>query len=315
MFKEQQIRSVLFYLSVAVFFAGLPMILSSALGYKFNSRTFKFTKTGIISLKTQPAGADVYLNGKSLETKTPATVNELLPGSYNIKIELKGHYPWVYQANVEPRKVTRFEKIILFPNLPDIKQLNQDKISCFWIDREGGRIYYFNQDENILYKSNLDGERFEEIGSIPAEFSPLPKELKISPDRQSMLLFNARQVCILDIKSQGALSYSQPPVFFTFSNKQINNIFWHSDSFHFIIITEKSVEVLEAEEKSTPVKLLNLNRRSSDIYYDTNKDTLYFMDLQKGEDGVLYNNAYKFELSNQENLLNDLIKLRKNGQE
>ena len=110
MFKEQEIRAVLFYLCVAVFFAGLPVILSFSLGYKFNPRTFKFTQTGIISLKTQPAAADVYLNGKPLDMKTPATINELLPGSYNVKVGLKGYYPWIYQANVEPRKVTRFEK-------------------------------------------------------------------------------------------------------------------------------------------------------------------------------------------------------------
>jgi len=314
MSKEQEIRSVLFYLSVAVFFAGLPVILSFSLGYKFNPHTFKFTKTGIISLKTQPSGADVYLDGKLLDMKTPATINELIPGSYTLKIELRGHYPWIYPVNVEPRKVTRFEKIILFPSRTNIKQLNQVKISCFWLDREGDRIYYFNQDENILYKSDLDGGRFEEIGSIPVEFSPLPKEFKISSDRQKLLLINAHQVCVLSLRSQGSLSYSKPSVIFNFSNKQINDVFWHSDSYHFILVTDKDVEVLEAEENSTPVNLVNLNKRNSGIFYDTDKDTLYFMDFQKGDDGLLYNNVYKLELNNKENLLNDLIRLRKNAE-
>ncbi len=302
-------------MSVTVFLTGLPLILSFSLGYKFNPRTFKFTKTGIISLKTQPQGADVYLDGRLLGEKTPLTINELLPGSYSLKISLKRHYPWIAQVNVQPRKVARFEKIILFPNRPNIKQLNQDKISFFWVDKEGGRIYFFNQDENILYKSNLEGEKFEEIGSIPQEFSSLPKELKISPDRQRMLIFNAHQICALTLKSQGDLSYIKAPVILNFSNKQINNVFWHSDSYHLILITDRDVEVLETEENSNPVILVSLKNKNTDIFYDMDKDALYFMDSQRGADGILYNNTYKLELNNKENLLDDLIKLRQNEKE
>lgn len=314
MLNEQRIRGFLFYLSVAVFITGLPLILSSSLGYKFNPHTFKFTKTGIISLKTEPQGADVYLDGRLLQDKTPVTVNELLPGLYDLKIELKRHYPWVSRVSVEPRKVTRFEKIILFPDRPNIKQLNQDKISFFWVDKDGQRIYYLNQEENILYKSNLEGERFEEAGSMPSGFSSLPKELKISPDRQKMLIFNSRQVCALTLKNQGDLSYSRAPVILSLSNKHINNVYWHSDSYHLVLVTDKDIEVLEIEENSNPVILAPLGRKNPGVFYDTDKDTLYFMDSQKGSDGILYNNAYKLELNNKENLLNDLIKLRQNAQ-
>ncbi|MDO8661798.1 MAG: PEGA domain-containing protein [Candidatus Omnitrophota bacterium] len=315
MSNEQRIRGALFYLSVAVFLTGLPLILSFALGYKFNPRTFKFTKTGIISLKTQPQGADVYLDGKLLNDKTPVTINELLPGPYSLKIELKRHYPWVAQVNVEPRKVARFERIILFPDRPNIKQLNQDKVSSFWVDKEGGRVYYFNQEENILYKSNLEGEKFEEIGSIPQGFSSLPKELKISHDRQQMLIFSAHQICALTLKGQGDLAYLKAPVILKFPNKQVNNVFWHSDSYHLILVTDKDVEVLESDENSKPVILVSLNSKNPGIFYDTDKDALYFMDSQRGEDGILYNNTYKLELSNKENLLDDLIKLRQNAQD
>ncbi len=314
MSNEQRIRGALFYLSVAVFLTGLPLILSFSLGYKFNPRTFKFTKTGIISIKTQPPGADIYLDGKLLDAKTPATINELLPGSYSLKLELKEHYPWISEINVESRKVTRFEKIILFSNLPNIKQLNQDKVSFFWLDKESRRIYYLNREENILYKSDLNGERFEEIGSLPEEFSALPKELKISPDRQKMVIFNAHQISVLYLNSQGALSYAQAAVTLNFSDRQINNVFWHSDSYHLILVTDRNVEVMEIDDKSAPVSLVNLNRKNSGFFYNPDEDTLYFRDSQKGADGNFYDNVYKLELSNKENILSDLIKLRQNAE-
>ena len=191
MFNEQRIRAFLFYLSLVVFFAGLPPILSFALGYKFNPATFKFTKTGIISIKTQPEGVNVYLNGKLFPEKTPATINELLPGQYSLKLEMDYYYPWVSQVKVEARKVVRLEKIILFPKRTYIKQLNQERIASFWLDKENKKIYYFNPEENILYVSDLNGEKFEEIGSLPEGFSSPPKEIKVSLDREKILIFNA----------------------------------------------------------------------------------------------------------------------------
>jgi PEGA domain len=315
MSNEQRIRAVLFYLSITVFFAGLPLILSFSLGYKFNPRTFKFTKTGIISLKTQPQGASVYLDGKLLNEKTPATIAELLPGSYSVRLELKRHYPWVSQVNVEPRKVERFEKIILFPKRSNIKQLNQDRVTHFWMDKEEGKLYYFNQDENILYKSNLDGDRFEEIGSIPEEFSLPPKEIKISPDRQKMLIFNGHQISVIALKPKEESAYMGAPVILYFPGKYIHNVFWHSDSYHLILVTDRNIEVLESEDKPNPVNLVSLSKRAPEVFYDTDKGTLYFMDSQRGADGGYYDNVYRLELSGKEYLLNNLMNLRQNAKE
>ncbi|MBP7836181.1 MAG: PEGA domain-containing protein [Candidatus Omnitrophica bacterium] len=315
MSNDQRIRAVLFYLSVAIFFTGLPVILSSSLGYKFNPRTLKFTKTGIISLKTQPPGASIYLDGKLLNDKTPATINELLPGSYNVKLELKYHYPWLFQVNVEPRKVVRLEKIILFPTRSNIEQLNQDKVSRFWVDRDNGRIYYLNQEGNVLYESDFKGERFKEIGNVPLGFIPFPKELKLSPDKEKMLLFNAHQVAVFYSGPQGDLPYVQPPVILNFTGQQINNVFWHSDSYHLVLVTDRSVKVTEIQAKSSPVNLVNLNRRASEVFYETHNDTLYFMDSQAGDDGISYDNVYKLELNKKAVPFNELMKLRQNDKE
>ncbi|MCX5711685.1 MAG: PEGA domain-containing protein [Candidatus Omnitrophica bacterium] len=142
MYIEQRIRAILFYLSVLVFITTLPFILSFALGYKFNPKTLHFTKAGIIVLKTQPGSASIYLNDKLLDAKTPATIDELLPGTYQVKLTIENYYPWVDSIQVEAGKVSRFEKIILFPLRPQVTQLNQDRVTSFWIDEPSGLIYY-----------------------------------------------------------------------------------------------------------------------------------------------------------------------------
>ena len=314
MFSEQRLRAFLFYLSLAVFFLGLPPILSFALGYKFNPRSFKFTQTGIISLKTQPENVTVYLDGKLLAQKTPATINELLPGAYDLKLELKDFYPWMVKVKVWPRKVSRFEKIILFPRRPDIKHLNQERVSSFWLDKDNNRAYYFNQEDNILYQSNSDGDKFEELGSLPANFNYPPLDLKVSPDKEKMLLFSAHQILILNLKPQGQLSYSQPPVILEYPAQKINNIFWHSDSYHLVLITDRNIDVLEAEAESRPINLVRLNKKSSVVIYDTERDELYFIDSQKSPGGSVYDNVYKLELSSKA-FLRDKLKAEKNGRE
>lgn len=315
MFSEQKIRGVLFYLSVAAFFLGIPFILSFALGYKFNPHTFKFTKTGLISIKTQPQGARIYLDSKLFSEKTPAIINELLPGAYSIRIELGEYYSYGAQVNVEPRRITRLEKVILFPIRPNIKQLNQGKIASFCVDKEKGSIYYLNQDENTIYKSDLEGEKFEEIGSLPEGFNYPPKELKVSSDGGKILIFNNHQICVVYLNQEDNLPYYQPSFILNYPARQIEHVFWHSDSYHLLLITDKDIIVIEANPKSNQISLVNLNNRISRFFYDVDKDTLYFPDYQRGADGVVYENIYKLELNGKTSILNNMIKLKQNERE
>ena len=308
---EQKIRSVLFYLSLFIFLIGLPFILSFALSYRFNPRTFKFAKTGLIALKTQPQGADIYLDGKLLNEKTPVTINELLPGRYNIRLELERHYPWVGEVSVETGKVTRLEKIILFPLRPNITQLNIEKISSFLMDEEKERIYYIDQEDNIIYKSDLEGESFKEVGSLP-QINPLPKKWKVSPDKEKLLGFNLHQIAIIYLNLQNDSSAAGFPFVLEYSKHKIVDVFWHSDSYHLILITDRNIAVLEANPQTIPLNLVNLNKENISTFYDEAKDTLYFLDSQKAADGKLYDNVYKLELSTKIYPFQELIKTRSN---
>ena len=73
--------------------------------------------------------------------------------------------------------------------------------------------------------------------------------------------------------------------------------------------------MFEIAVKPNPVNLVNLNKKISEAFYDPDADTLYFMDSQKGADGIFYDNVYKLELNKKADLLNDLISLRQNAKE
>ena len=299
---EQKIRAFLFYLGVFIFFIGLPFILSSALSYKFNPRIFRFTKAGLIALKTQPQGASIYLNGALLNEKTPATINELLPGEYNLRLELENYYPWSAWVSVEAGNVRRMDKIILFPLLPDIKQLNKEKISSFWVDKEKDKVYYLNQEESIIYKSDLEGENFELIGSFPP-MRPLPIKWKISPDKEKLLSFNPHQIVVVNLRPSHKPYPTESPLVLDFPDRKIIDIFWHSDSYHLILITDSNIEVQEAILQSVPLDIVDLNKKNVSAFYDENKDMLYFIDNQKAADGKFYDNLFKLELGTKFSLI------------
>ncbi len=300
----------MFYLSVLIFLIGLPFILSFALGYKFDRRAFKFTKTGLLVLKTQPSGASVYLEDKLLNVKTPATISELLPGRYSLRIELEKHYPWLNEVNVDAGKVTRLEKIILFPLRSNIKQLNRDRLSSFWIDEERATIYYINPEDNSIYKSDLEGRNSEKV----VDFLPLQPpaiKWKLSSDKEKLLYFNAHQIGIAYLEPQNKISKEQAFVL-SYTDDKIIDVFWHSDSYHLILVGSKSIEALEAQPQGGPVALVNLNKRNTSCFYDTRTDTLYFLDSERAADDNLYDNLYKLELNTRAFPLQELIKLKSN---
>lgn len=309
MSAEQRIRAVLFYFSVFVFLAGLPFILASGLGYKFNTRTFKFTKTGLIAIKTQPQGALVYFENRLINEKTPTTLNELLPGKYSLKLELEGHYPYFREVEVEEGKVSRLEKVILFPLRADIKQLNKEKLSSIFLDESRGMVYYVNQEENTIFKSDMFGEHFEKSAKF-LPLAPPAKQWKLSGDKEKILCFNLHQIEVIYLERNNQPFIKEAVFILNYPNDAINDVYWYGDSYHIILIANTRIDILEANPQSNPVTLVRLNKKNAPGFYDIRTDSIYFLDSQQAADGKAYDNLYKLELSSKSFYLQDLIKLK-----
>ena len=292
----QRIRSLLFYFSVFLFFTCLPFIIAFALGYKFNAHSLKFSKTGLIYIKTQPEGARVYLNGKLIPQRSPVSIFELASGVYKIVLELAQYYPWKGEVDVEAGKALRIDKIILFPLRPNLEQLNQDRFSSFRVDTEKKAIYYLDQDNKIIYKSNLDGSNFQDIASLQDNLTQIVG-WDISPDKKRFFIFNYHQISVTLFEAQGDYDYLDSPVLLDYFQEKIINVFWHSDSYHLIVLTNKHVGVIESRAGALPINLVKLNKEEAAAFYDLKEDALYFNDSQKSSEGTVYNNLYKLELS------------------
>ncbi len=307
MITFQKTRGVLFYLSLFLFFAGLPLIIFSALGYKFNTNTLRFVKTGLIYIKTQPEGAKIYLNGKLFSAKTPASIDELIPGVYKINLELESYYSWKGEVDVEAGHASRLDKIILFPVEPDIKQLSQEEFSSFRITPEKKLIYYLDQKKKIVYRSDLDSSSFEDIASLPHEFLQITG-WDVSRDNKKLFIFNPHQISVVFFDTQNDYEYAGSFVFLEYGGEKITNVFWHSDNYHLVILTDKHIQIIESSFLTKPVNLVDLNSIDPLAFYDNKEDVLYFTDTSKESVDKSRHNLYRLELSSNLYFLEKLIK-------
>lgn len=132
------IRRILFLIFMVAFIVIAPLISLYAAGYKIklswpiNVKEI-LQKTGMFVFDTEPGGAKIYINNKPRQLffkkyflnkdenfiKTPAKIKNILPGEYDIKLELDGFWPWQKKLSIYPGQATIVKNICLFKkNLP-----------------------------------------------------------------------------------------------------------------------------------------------------------------------------------------------------
>lgn len=99
-----KIRVAIIILTALV--VGFGGILASfyARGLRFNWKTFKFSPTGILVIKSDPEAAQVFINAE-LKTATNATVS-LAPGTYDVAVKKEGYLSWYKRLTIEKEVVT-----------------------------------------------------------------------------------------------------------------------------------------------------------------------------------------------------------------
>jgi len=113
---SQPTRNFLAYLfgTLTVVF-GTILLVALATGWQYDFTTGELRDTGLIIMSSEPQGATIKLNGKTLEQKTPYRATNSLPGLYSIQYEKAGYRPWLKQASVEAERVSFADYVWLLP--------------------------------------------------------------------------------------------------------------------------------------------------------------------------------------------------------
>lgn len=135
-------------LSLAILVGISTVLYLYTSGYRLEkslNNTIDVTKTGMISAKSFPEGASVYLNGK-LETATNDTVSGIEPGSHKLKINKKGFVEWTKEIEVFPELVTDITAVLVSES-PRLEPLTNTGAKSPSISPSLNKLAYFSSDD------------------------------------------------------------------------------------------------------------------------------------------------------------------------
>ncbi len=103
------------WLFTLIFLIFAPILVFYTAGYRWNPKKGVVEKNGTVILDSNPNGADIFLNGQRVDQTTPATLQNVAPGTYTMRLEKTGYYPWEKTLPVTQERVTFANEVYLWP--------------------------------------------------------------------------------------------------------------------------------------------------------------------------------------------------------
>lgn len=169
-------------------------------GYRFtrnkDTKTVDIKQTGMISAKSFPEGANVYLNGE-LKTATNGVISGLQPGKYNLRIIKNGFVVWDKEVQVFPELATDITAVLVSQS-PRMEPLTNTGAKEPTISPSLNKIAFFSGDGNApgVWVIPLNGDALSLFRSnpyvvledTPTRFYSKGKSIAWSPDEKSLLV-------------------------------------------------------------------------------------------------------------------------------
>ncbi len=170
-----------------------PAAILLARGYRFDSVNARLIKTGTLVIRSEPRGAKILLNEKSINSTTPIIKRFILPGEYRIELQKKNYHPWKKRINVHESQVTEIfpssNKAILFLTTPQTMTVSTTttEISTPTSTSTNGSYYISTPSNHLKIKSSL----IEDPMVLPEALPLFSKsEIIATPTRQLFLLLD-----------------------------------------------------------------------------------------------------------------------------
>ncbi|MFH1971748.1 MAG: PEGA domain-containing protein, partial [Patescibacteria group bacterium] len=202
-----KIRLIL--VSLTIIIVGSIGIFASfyARGNRFNIEKFKFEPNGILVVKSDPTGSEIYING-DIETTSDANIS-LAPGTYDVSLKKDGFITWNKRLVVEKEIVTEIA-VSLFKSVPSLSPVTLNGSINPVASSDYTKIVYFVPPlENQA--TDKTGLWIVENVNLPIGFSKDPRKItdgnlinsswKFSPDGNDVLLETAQGIFLLNAGS------------------------------------------------------------------------------------------------------------------
>ena len=109
-------RKIVFLIFLGGFLISAPMVILYTAGYRFNFSHLSLVKTGLLSITTEPRGAEIFIDGKTTKKTTPEILKNIIPDNHVIHLEKTGYLPWEKTLEIKERETTFVPHAVLFEN-------------------------------------------------------------------------------------------------------------------------------------------------------------------------------------------------------
>jgi len=151
-FMKKRSRLILLIFCAVLFFFIAPLALFYSQGYRFDFDEKKFVETGGLYIKVSNTPAEIYLDGKFIRKtgllSNSILIKNLLPKKHNIEIKKEGFWSWQKTLEIEEKKVTKIENVLLIKKDISFKPLVAEDVEDFLVSQDGKKTLLRTEEEN-----------------------------------------------------------------------------------------------------------------------------------------------------------------------
>lgn len=192
-------RRIICLLAFLIFIIFTPIIITYAMGYRYNFKKNKFDKLGMLSITLKQDDINIYINDELYEKRVKKypfipkvffskiehskdIMISLLPGEYNLKLKKENYWQWENNLTINPNLTTFAPQIMLIKKSSPAKLLNGDftqlslgkKNNLYFIKKDGAatmlavfslndekikNIYEWEAKDGFKYQLSVNNER------------------------------------------------------------------------------------------------------------------------------------------------------------
>lgn len=153
-------RKTFFWTAVFLFLVAAPLLILNASGFRYDFQEKSLIQTGTLVLKTQPAGARVWINREEQDERTPAEIERLLPRRYSVRVEADDFHPWQKEVEVRQAEIT-LKEILLIPKRVPLVPVVSKGVRTFALSPDSRHLAYAREEEGSesVWLLNLDEKK------------------------------------------------------------------------------------------------------------------------------------------------------------
>lgn len=183
--------STSYLLMTAVLLSIVVYIVLFSLGIKIDWQNLNLEQTGILSIKTDPAGAKIIIDGQETGSVTPQKLRWILPGRYQVTLIKDGYQPWQKQVEIKPGLVTELKNFSFFLESPRSEKILDS--SLILTDDSPATGYFLKKDRQLWFYS-LSPRRERKIFNFKYQI----KSVTAGPELKQAIINQKRLISLLD---------------------------------------------------------------------------------------------------------------------